>query len=200
MRIEGSNLRLSLHWTSLAEGNANFSVFIVFWCADDLMAGLEHREEAGRLQGINQHASAPSKYASRRRVGVYAMNPETRPLFLRRTADGKRFPHDHKFRGHRGRVRALYRRPQLGRGTEKIGETSQRKANLQLAAGAFSCLFRRSVPGNPQSQNRKIKSAAFACNSLSGPFPLSRTSFPGLTCYRAIENQNVLMMFLVAAR
>jgi hypothetical protein len=33
----------------------------------------------------------PSKYASRRRVGVYAMNPETRPLFLRCTADGKRF-------------------------------------------------------------------------------------------------------------
>jgi hypothetical protein len=30
MRIEGSNRRLSLHWTSLAEGNANFSIVIVF--------------------------------------------------------------------------------------------------------------------------------------------------------------------------
>jgi hypothetical protein len=40
---------------------------------------------------LTKHASAPSKYASRRRVGVYAMNPETRPLFLRCTADGKRF-------------------------------------------------------------------------------------------------------------
>ena len=91
MRIEGSNLRLSLHCTSLAEGNANFSIVIVFRYADDLMAAFEHREEAERLQGINQHASAPSKYASRRTVGVYAMNPETRPLFLRCTADGKRF-------------------------------------------------------------------------------------------------------------
>jgi hypothetical protein len=53
MRIEGSNLRLSLHSTSLAEGNANFSIVIVFRYADDLMAGLEHREEAERIQGIN---------------------------------------------------------------------------------------------------------------------------------------------------
>ena len=68
-----------------------FSIVIVFRYADDLMPAFEHREEAERLQGINQHASAPSKYASRRRVGVYAMNPETRPLFLRCTADGKRF-------------------------------------------------------------------------------------------------------------
>jgi hypothetical protein len=36
MRIEGSNRRLSLHWTSLAEGNANFSIVIVFRYADDL--------------------------------------------------------------------------------------------------------------------------------------------------------------------
>jgi hypothetical protein len=48
-----------LHWTSLAEGNANFSIVIVFRYADDLMAGFEHREEAERLQGINQHASRP---------------------------------------------------------------------------------------------------------------------------------------------
>jgi hypothetical protein len=59
MRIKGSNRGLSLHWTSLAEGNANFSIVIVFRYANDLMAGFEHREEAERLQGINQHASAP---------------------------------------------------------------------------------------------------------------------------------------------
>ena len=53
MGIEGSKLRLSLHWTSLAEGNANFSIVIVFRYADDLMVGFEHREEAERLQGIN---------------------------------------------------------------------------------------------------------------------------------------------------
>jgi hypothetical protein len=53
MRIEGSNRRLSLHWTSLAEGNANFSIVIVFRYADDLMVGFEHREEAERPQGIN---------------------------------------------------------------------------------------------------------------------------------------------------
>ena len=39
--------------TSLAEGNANFSIVIVFRYADDLMVGFEHREEAERLQGIN---------------------------------------------------------------------------------------------------------------------------------------------------
>src|ERR1700733_539400 len=50
MRIKGSNRRLSLHWTSLAEGNANFSIVIVFRYADDLMVGFEHREEAERLQ------------------------------------------------------------------------------------------------------------------------------------------------------
>jgi hypothetical protein len=53
MRIEGSNRRLSQYWTSLAEGNANFSTVIVFRYADDLMVGFEHREEAERLQGIN---------------------------------------------------------------------------------------------------------------------------------------------------
>jgi hypothetical protein len=44
MRIEGPNRRLSLHWTSLAEGNANFSIVIVFRYADDLKAGFEHRQ------------------------------------------------------------------------------------------------------------------------------------------------------------
>jgi hypothetical protein len=53
MRIEGSNRRLSLLWTSLAEGNATFSIVILFRYADDLMVGFEHREEAGRFQGID---------------------------------------------------------------------------------------------------------------------------------------------------
>ena len=48
-------------------------------------------------------------------------------------------PDDHTFRGPRGRVRALCRHPQLGCGTEKTGEPSQRKTNPQLASGAFSC-------------------------------------------------------------
>ena len=61
-------------------------------------------------------------------------------------------PDDHKFRGQRGRVRARYRRPQLGRGTEKIGETSQRKTNLQLASGAFSC---RVAPFTPAGERTK---------------------------------------------
>jgi len=44
---------VSLHWTPLVEGNANFSIVIVFRYADDLMVGSEHREEAERLKGIN---------------------------------------------------------------------------------------------------------------------------------------------------
>jgi hypothetical protein len=64
----------------------------------------------------------------------------------------KALPDDHKFRGQRGRVRARYRRPQLGRGSEKIGETSQRKTNLQLASGAFSC---KVAPFTPAGQRTK---------------------------------------------
>src|SRR5215467_9598644 len=102
------------------------------------------------------------------------MNPETRPLFLRCTADGKRFPDDHKFRGQRGRFRARYRRPQLGRGTEKIGETSQRTTNLQLASGAFSCkvaLSRRQV-----SARRKLHRTVDAQAATANSIPLSSTA------------------------
>jgi hypothetical protein len=42
-----------------AEGNANFSIVIVFRCADNLMVGFEQREEADRLRGMNWHASEP---------------------------------------------------------------------------------------------------------------------------------------------
>jgi hypothetical protein len=42
MRMERSNHRLSLHWTSLAEGNANFWIVIAFQYADDLMVCFEH--------------------------------------------------------------------------------------------------------------------------------------------------------------
>jgi len=45
MRIEGSNRRLSLHWTSLAEGNANFSIVIVFRYADDRAPRAQRAEE-----------------------------------------------------------------------------------------------------------------------------------------------------------
>ena len=47
--MEGSNPRLSLHWTSLAEGNVNFSIVLVFRCADDLTVGFGHRESAPQL-------------------------------------------------------------------------------------------------------------------------------------------------------
>ena len=123
MRIEGSNRRLSLHWTSLAEGNANFSIVIVFRYADDLMVGFEHREEAERLPGINQHASSPSKYALkvRKQKEGRRLRHESRdsPSFPTMYGGREALPDDHKFRGRRGRVRARYRRPQLGRGTEK---------------------------------------------------------------------------------
>src|ERR1700681_1520815 len=74
MRIEGSNRRLSLHWTSLAEGNANFSIVIVFRYADDLMVGFERRAEAegirlcrrGREIGI-QYDEEPRRHAYMRR-------------------------------------------------------------------------------------------------------------------------------------
>ncbi len=55
MRIEGSNRRLSLHWTSLAEGNANFPIVIVFRYADDHGASVRQsgsRPEIWRYEGI----------------------------------------------------------------------------------------------------------------------------------------------------
>jgi hypothetical protein len=44
MRVEGSNRRLSLRWMSPAEGNADFSIVMVFRYADDLMVGFEHSD------------------------------------------------------------------------------------------------------------------------------------------------------------
>jgi hypothetical protein len=38
------------HWTSLAEGNANFSIVIVFRYAADLMVCLEHRDSPSFLR------------------------------------------------------------------------------------------------------------------------------------------------------
>ncbi len=83
-------------------------------------------------------------------------------------------PDDHKFRGQRGRVRARYRRPQLGRGTEKIGETSQRKTNLQLASGAFSCKLRRSR--RQVSARRKLHRAVDAQVAMANSIPWSSTA------------------------
>ena len=79
------------------------------------------------------------------------MNPETR-LFLRCAADGKRFQMTTNSEASEGESAPLYRRPQLGRGTEKIGETSQRKTNLQLASGAFSS---KVAPFKPSGERTK---------------------------------------------
>ena len=79
------------------------------------------------------------------------MNPETRPLFLRCTADGKRFlmtTNSEASEGESAPVTVV----QLGRGTEKIGETSQRKTNLQLASGAFFC---KVAPFTPAGERTK---------------------------------------------
>ena len=78
-------------------------------------------------------------------------------------------PDDYKFRGQRGRVRARYRRPQLGRGTEKIGATSQRKTNLQLASAAFSCKVRRSC--RQVSARRKLHRAVDAQVATANSIP-----------------------------
>jgi hypothetical protein len=44
---QGALIHLSLHWTSLAEGNANFSIVIVFRYAAHLMVVQEvHADEA----------------------------------------------------------------------------------------------------------------------------------------------------------
>jgi hypothetical protein len=152
MRIEGSNRRLSLHWTSLAEGNANFPIVIVFPYADNLMVGFAHREEAERLQGINPARFRTPKIRQQKEGRRLRHESRDSPSFPTMYGGREALPDDHKFRGQRGRVRARYRRPQLGRGTEKIGETSQRKTNLQLASGAFSC---KVAPFTPAGERTK---------------------------------------------
>ena len=84
------------------------------------------------------------------------------PFFPTMYGERDALPDDYKFRGQRGRVRARYRRPQPGRETEKTGETSQRKTNLQLASGAFSCKVApftplvRSIFGSQKPGSRKL--------------------------------------------
>src|ERR1700734_1391532 len=94
------------------------------------MVGFEHRKEGRRLRHESRDSpSFPTMYDGREAL-----------------------PDDHKFRGQRGRVRARYRRPQLDRGSEKIGETSLRKTTLQRASGAFSC---KVAPFTPASERTK---------------------------------------------
>ena len=97
-------------------------------------------------------------------------------------------PGDHKFRGQRGRVRARYRRPQLGRGTEKIGETSQRKTNLQLASGAFSCKVAPFTPAGERTKKAPSRGGRTGSNGQQHPVVidcevlqkrLSRCTTPG---------------------
>ena len=78
-------------------------------------------------------------------------------------------PDDHKFRGQRGRVRARYRRPQLGRGSEKIGDTSQRKTNLQLASGAFSCKVAPFTPAGERTKKAPSRGGRTGSNGQQHP-------------------------------
>src|SRR5260370_892116 len=84
--------------------------------------------------------------------------------------DGREaLPDDHKFGGQRGRVRARYRRPQLGRGTEQIGETSQRKTNLQLASGAFSCKVAPFTPAGERTKKAPSRGGRTGSNGQQHP-------------------------------
>ena len=101
-------------------------------------------------------------------------------------------PDDHKFRGQRGRVRARYRRPQLGRGTEKIGETSQRKTNLQLASGAFSCKVAPFTRARRTGSNGQQHPVVIDCEVLQKR--CSRCTTPGEL--RAIPTEPPLASFV----
>jgi len=65
------------------------------------------------------------------------MNPETRPLFLRCTADGKRFLMTTNSEASEGESAPVAVVLNWAAGLRKIGETSQRKTNLQLASGGI---------------------------------------------------------------
>jgi len=111
-------------------------------------------------------------------------------------------PDDHKFRGQRGRVRARYRRPQLGRGTEKIGETSQRKTNLQLASGAFSCKVAPFTPAGERTKRAPSRGGRTGSNGQQHPVVIdcevlqkrrSRCTTPGeLRATRTLRKRRIL--------
>ena len=116
--------------------------------------------------------------------------------------DGREaLPDDHKFRGQRGRVRARYRRPQLGRGSEKIGETSQRKTNLQLASGAFSCKVAPFTPAGERTKKAPSRGGRTGSNGQQHPVVIdcevlqkrrSRCTTPGeLRATRALLRQRL---------
>jgi len=128
---------------------------------------------------------------SNRRLSLHRTSPlaRFRALKVRKQKEGRRLRHesrdspsfptmyggretlpdDHKFRGQRGRVRARYRRPQLGRGTEKIGETSQRKTNLQLASGAFSCKVAPFTPAGERTKKAPSRGGRTGSNGQQHP-------------------------------
>jgi hypothetical protein len=54
----------SLHWTSLAEGNANFSIVIVFRYADDLMVGLGSGIARPSSQTVSIHSAITTSTAA----------------------------------------------------------------------------------------------------------------------------------------
>ncbi len=85
-------------------------------------------------------------------------------------------PDDHKLRGQRGRARARYRRPQLGRGTEKTGETSQRKTKLQLASGAFSCKVAPFTPAGERTKKAPSRGGRTGSNGQQHPVVIARWS------------------------
>ena len=133
---------------------------------------------------------------SNRRLSLHRTSPlaRFRALKVRKQKEGRRLRHesrdspsfptmyggrealpdDHKFRGQRGRVRARYRRPQLGRGSEKIGETSQRKTNLKPPPGHFLVKLRRSR--RQVSARRKLHRAVDAQVATANSIPWSSTA------------------------
>jgi hypothetical protein len=79
-------------------------------------------------------------------------------------------PDDHKLRGQRGRVRARYRRPQLGRGTERIGETP----TYNSPPRHFLVKLRRSR--RQVSARRKLHRAVDAQVATANSIPWSSTA------------------------
>src|SRR2546423_9756655 len=102
------------------------------------------------------------------------MNPETRPLFLRCTADGKRFLMTTNSEASEGESAPVTVVPNWARGTEKIGETSHRKTTYNSPPGHFLLELRRSR--RQVSARRKLHRAVDAQVATANSIPWSSTA------------------------
>jgi hypothetical protein len=147
---------------------------IVLRYADDLMAGFEHREEAG-----NEPARFRALKVRKQKEGKHLRHEfRDSPSFLTMCRGREALLMTTNSEVSEGESAPRYRRPQLGRGTEKTGETSQRKTNLQLASGTFSCKIAPFTPAGERTKKAPPRGGRTGSNGQQHPMVIDCEGSP----------------------